>query len=80
MPYFYSHAIIHAFQKSLDEVCVGRTAIIIAHRLSTITKADEIIVLKVSLRSRFINVTERGGLLSSFSCVIAEASSILHSF
>ncbi len=33
-------------QKSLDEVCAGRTAIIIAHRLSTVTHADQILVLK----------------------------------
>lgn len=33
-------------QKGLDQLLVGRTALIIAHRLSTIAKADRILVLK----------------------------------
>lgn len=33
-------------QKGLDQLLVGRTALVIAHRLSTIAKADRILVLK----------------------------------
>ncbi len=32
-------------QKSLDELCKGRTTIVVAHRLSTVKNADEIVVI-----------------------------------
>lgn len=41
-------------QKSLDELCKGRTTIVVAHRLSTVKNADEIAVVEGG------HVTERG--------------------
>ena len=32
-------------QKSLDELCIGRTTLVVAHRLSTIKNASEIAVI-----------------------------------
>lgn len=32
-------------QKSLEELCVGRTTIVVAHRLTTVKSADEILVI-----------------------------------
>jgi len=32
-------------QKSLEELCVGRTTIVVAHRLTTVKNADEILVI-----------------------------------
>ena len=34
-----------AIQKSLEELCRGRTTIVVAHRLTTVKNADEILVV-----------------------------------
>lgn len=34
-----------AIQKSLEELCLGRTTIVVAHRLTTVRNADEILVV-----------------------------------
>ncbi|MBE6687038.1 MAG: ABC transporter ATP-binding protein [Ruminococcaceae bacterium] len=52
-------------QASLDELLVGRTAIIVAHRLSTIKNADEIIVLTkdgISEKGSHEELLESGGI------------------
>ncbi len=41
-------------QKSLEELCVGRTTIVVAHRLTTVKSADEILVITDD------GITERG--------------------
>jgi len=41
-------------QKSLEELCVGRTTIVVAHRLTTVKNADEILVITDE------GITERG--------------------
>lgn len=48
-------------QKGLDQLLVGRTALVIAHRLSTIAKADRIIVLR---NGRIIEQGSHSELLS----------------
>lgn len=52
-------------QKSLEELSVGRTAIIVAHRLSTIKNADEILVLEdggIKERGTHEELLEKSGL------------------
>ena len=48
-------------QRSLDELCKGRTTIVVAHRLSTIKNADEIAVVS---RGRIIEQGTHEALLS----------------
>lgn len=52
-------------QKSLDELCVGRTTIVVAHRLSTIKNADEIAVIdrgKILEQGSHDQLMAQGGL------------------
>ena len=51
-------------QKSLDELCRGRTTLVVAHRLSTIRGADEIAVVKggvITERGTHEDLMEQGG-------------------
>lgn len=52
-------------QKSLEELCKGRTTIVVAHRLSTIKNADEILVLTdkgIEEKGSHEELLENGGL------------------
>ncbi len=51
-------------QKSLDELCEGRTTLVVAHRLSTIRSADEIAVVlggRITERGTHEALMEQGG-------------------
>lgn len=52
-------------QRSLDELCKGRTTLVVAHRLSTVRGADEIAVVdqgKIVERGTHSELMEKGGL------------------
>ena len=54
-------------QKSLDELCKGRTTLVVAHRLSTIKNADEIAVIaggKIVEQGSHQELISRGGMYS----------------
>ncbi len=54
-----------AIQKSLEELCKGKTTLIVAHRLSTIRNADEIIVITdegIMERGTHISLLEKNGI------------------
>ncbi len=51
-------------QKSLDELCKGRTTLVVAHRLSTVKNADEIVVVidgKIEERGNHEELIEKNG-------------------
>lgn len=55
----------YMIQKSLEELCEGRTTIVVAHRLSTIKNADEILVLTdkgIEEKGSHEELLENGGL------------------
>jgi len=52
-------------QKSLDELCKGRTTIVVAHRLTTVKNADEILVITdegIAERGKHKDLIEKGGI------------------
>lgn len=54
-------------QKSLDDLCKGRTTLVVAHRLSTIKNADEIAVIaegKIVEQGSHEELMEKGGMYS----------------
>lgn len=60
----------YLIQKSLEELCKGRTTIVVAHRLSTIKNADEIIVLTdkgIEERGRHDELINMGGIYSELN-------------
>lgn len=60
----------HAIQEALDELMVGKTAVVIAHRLSTIRKLDRILVLnrdgQIGEEGKHDELLAKGGLYASF--------------
>lgn len=55
-------------QKSLFELCKGRTTIIVAHRLSTVQSADEIAVVnngKIEEKGTHTELLQKGGIYAS---------------
>lgn len=55
-------------QKSLDELCKGRTTIVVAHRLSTVKNADEIAVISkgsIVEQGTHENLMKQNGLYAS---------------
>ncbi|MDV4150500.1 ABC transporter ATP-binding protein [Clostridium sp. AL.422] len=55
----------YMIQKSLEELCEGRTTIVVAHRLSTIKNASEILVLTdrgIEEKGSHDELLEKGGL------------------
>ena len=67
-------------QKSLDELCRGRTTLVVAHRLSTIRGADEIAVVKggvITERGTHEDLMEQGGTYKDlYTLQFADQSSI----
>lgn len=52
-------------QKSLDELCKGRTTLVVAHRLSTVRGADEIAVVtdgRITERGTHEELIQKGGI------------------
>lgn len=52
-------------QKSLDELCKGRTTLVVAHRLSTIKHADEIAVIsegQITEEGTHVELIEKNGI------------------
>ena len=52
-------------QKSLSELCMGRTTIVVAHRLTTVKNADEILVITddgIAERGTHTGLLEYGGI------------------
>jgi len=60
----------HAIQEALDDLMLGKTAVVIAHRLSTIRKLDRIIVLnndgKIEEEGKHDELLAKNGLYASF--------------
>ena len=54
-----------AIQKSLEELCRGRTTIVVAHRLTTVKNADEILVVTdegIAERGSHAELLDMGGI------------------
>ena len=64
----------HLIQKSLEELCKGRTTIVVAHRLTTVKSADEILVITdkgLAERGTHEELVAQGGIYSGLWSGIA---------
>lgn len=61
-----------AIQRSLKQICVGRTTVMVAHRLSTVVHADQILVVedgRIAERGTHAELLQAGGVYAALWAV-----------